>query len=190
MSEQGKPRPFQPLGIRLKFIRQKLQESLAEVSGAVEIDVETLERFEHGSERPNEDLLMLLISHFGMKDDEAVGLWELAGYDTAYRAAGTPADDTAAKQLPLIMMLSLDTRIVYSDGVNITANPNGIVISFTQNAGHDGQPVPIARVGMSREHAQNVLQVLHQAISQSNYLPIPKALPAPKDQKKPKSDTN
>jgi len=50
--------------------------------------------------------------------------------------------------------------------------------------------VPIARVGMSREHAQNVLQVLHQAITQSTHLHAPKALPAPKDQKKPKSDSN
>jgi hypothetical protein len=186
MSEHTGSQPFQMLGLQLKRIRQKLQESLAEVSGAVEIDIETLERFEVGTERPNEDLLMLLISHFGMHDDEAVSLWELAGYDKAWRAKSSAHEDSPNKPLPIMMMLSLDTRVLYSDGVNVTASPNGIVLSFTQNGGSDGQTVPIARVGMSGEQARNVAQVINHALA---HMPNPKALPVPKQTKK-KSDSN
>ena len=54
---------------------------MAEVSGAVEIDEQSLQRIEQGKERPTEDILMLLINHFGMQDDDAANLWQLAGYD-------------------------------------------------------------------------------------------------------------
>jgi len=82
MSEQKQNTPpFKTLGTHLKYLREQVRESLAEVSGAVEIDVNVLERIEQGFERPSEDILLLLISHFAMPDQEAVQLWELAGYD-------------------------------------------------------------------------------------------------------------
>src|SRR5882672_2040955 len=73
-------RPFRPLGQRLKTLRDQANETLAEASGAVEIDVKELASFELGQSRPTEDVLLLLISHFGAKDDDAVRMWEMAGY--------------------------------------------------------------------------------------------------------------
>ncbi len=73
--------PFKTLGTHLKYLREHSSESLAEVSGAVEINEDIMERIEQGVERPSEEILMLLISHFNMQDNEAVQLWELAGYD-------------------------------------------------------------------------------------------------------------
>src|SRR5438309_12010771 len=81
---QGANAPFKTLGTHLKYLREQSNESLAEVSGAVEIAEDALMRIEDGQERPEEDILLLLINHFAMPDQEAVQLWELAGYD------GTP----------------------------------------------------------------------------------------------------
>jgi transcriptional regulator with XRE-family HTH domain len=69
--------PYRPLGRRLKALREKANESLAEVSGAVEIDVRELASYELGQSRPNEEVLLMLISHFSAQDDEAVhfGSW-------------------------------------------------------------------------------------------------------------------
>lgn len=75
--------PFKPLGKKLKELRNQANESLAEASGAVEIDVRQLASFELGQTRPAEDVLLLLLSHFSVKDDEAVKLWEVAGYSMA-----------------------------------------------------------------------------------------------------------
>ena len=47
------PKPYEKLGRKLKDLRQLSRESLAEVSGAVEIDVNVLERFEAGVDRPD-----------------------------------------------------------------------------------------------------------------------------------------
>src|SRR5689334_15557382 len=73
--------PFQTLGSRLRRLRDHAKETLAEVAGAVEIDTRTLEAFEDGSDRPSEDILELLISHFSIQGLEADKLWKLADYD-------------------------------------------------------------------------------------------------------------
>ena len=56
---ESKSLPFQPLGGHLKYLREQSHQSLAEVSGAVEIDESALERIEAGLERPAEDVLLL-----------------------------------------------------------------------------------------------------------------------------------
>src|SRR3989337_1467201 len=71
---------YKQLGRKLKELRGRASETLAEASGAVEIDVRELAAIELGQARPNEEVLLLLISHFGVKDEDAVKLWEMAGY--------------------------------------------------------------------------------------------------------------
>jgi hypothetical protein len=171
-------KPFQELGGELKTIREKLCESLVEVSGAVEIDSKVLERIEAGHERPNEDVLMLMISHFDIQDDEAVELWELAGYDRFSKTRSDPTDDLQGR--PVVMMMALDTRILYSDSAHINANKNGLVLNFLQNSGNTSQQVPIARIGMSYDQAHEILQVLAETLNRAKSANQPKALPAPK----------
>ncbi|MCL4357524.1 helix-turn-helix domain-containing protein, partial [Patescibacteria group bacterium] len=55
------PQPYIKLGQQLKNYRKAKHESLAEVSGAVEIDEHVLERYEAGLDRPDEEILNLLI---------------------------------------------------------------------------------------------------------------------------------
>jgi transcriptional regulator with XRE-family HTH domain len=181
MSEQRKELPFQSLGRRLKTIRQKLHESMAEVSGAVEIDEPTLQRIESGSERPSEDILMLLISHFGMRDDEAASLWQLAGYDQPRHDHDRDRDEDNANKAAVLLM-AVDPRIIYSDGLQVNANKNGVVMTFTQPAGGNG-PLPTARVGMSREQAYNVLRILQETLQRSE----PRQLPHSTTDETPKS---
>jgi transcriptional regulator with XRE-family HTH domain len=167
MSSEGQELPFKNLGDRLKTIRQKLQESVAEVSGAVEIDEATLRSIEQGNERPSEDILMLLISHFGMQDDEAANLWQLAGYDRSHRiteeedAPGGTRSSTAT-----ILVMAVDPRVLYSDGVSISASKHGVIFNFSQGTGTQHM-LTTAKIGMSREQAHSVLQTLQQALQKS-----------------------
>lgn len=174
--EEKKQQPFKPLGERLKIIRQKLHESVSEVSGAVEIDEQTLQRIEQGKELPTEDILMLLISHFGMQDDEAAGLWQLAGYDQS-RLGSDTSDDQPGNGRTMVMIMAIDPRIIFSDGAQVTANKNGVIMNFSQATGTP-QSMTTARIGMSREQAYSVLQVLSKALAISE----PHQLPASTDQ--------
>jgi transcriptional regulator with XRE-family HTH domain len=161
--------PFKTLGNRLKYLRERSRESLAEVSGAVEIDEDSLDRIEQGIERPSEEILMLLMSHFNMQDNEAVQVWELAGYDrrNGPELAINP-EELMNGNKPVIMLLAVDVRTQYTDGVDITADPAGITMAFTQQTG-PGVTQPVAKVGMSLEQAEAVAGALQHAILHAKY---------------------
>lgn len=186
MSEQNPKTPHKSLGLELTRLRQKLQESAAEVSGAVEIDIEALERIEQGVELPSEDILLLLINHFNVQDDEAVKLWELAGYDhREHNERGSmQMDEQNFSKQPVLMLLGMDARVVYSNGVEVSADPSGVVLNFTQYSDPSQPATAISRIGMSHEQAEKVLESLQQALLRSKYASGPKALPEPPKQKR------
>lgn len=162
MSDKHKSElPFGPLGRRLKRMRVSRQESLAEVSGAVEIDLDQLSNIETGVLRPNEEILLLLISHFELKDDEADKLWKLAGYEQQ-----TDTSMAATDSQPAFVLSSEDLKIVYTDMIHISVNNYGVVMNFMQSGGSQNQPLAISRVGMSREHAESMLKLLQQSLDQ------------------------
>ncbi len=138
---------------------------MAEVSGAVEIDEKKLSMIEAGTERPSEDILLLLISHFAVEDDKAAELWQLAGYDKQQSEEDRDHDheqSQSGRQQTLMVMI--DPRVMYSDSVEVVANERGVVMNFSQAAGQHGQPLTVSRIGMSRDQAKMLMGVLHQAL--------------------------
>jgi transcriptional regulator with XRE-family HTH domain len=161
--------PFRPLGRRLRELRDKAKESLAEVSGAVEIDVRELASYELGQSRPNEEVLLLLISHFSVLDDEAVSLWELAGYGVS-RPINTQMASVSFKSDASI---PISNHIFFTDIVDVVVNNYGVVMNFMQAGSQNQNPTTVARVGMSREHAKSVLQILQMTLEQTEGI-VPK----------------
>jgi transcriptional regulator with XRE-family HTH domain len=170
-------RPFITLGNHLKYVREQSKQSLSEVSGAVEIDEEQLKRIEAGLERPAEDILLLLISHFGVQDREAVQLWELAEYDSdvpdEIRSDSQPGP---LGSKPMVMLLAIDVRTMYSDGLEVTTNPAGVTLHFTQTVSPSQQAF-VSRVGMSHQQAEQVVRTLQQALLRAKYVSPTKLLP-------------
>jgi DNA-binding XRE family transcriptional regulator len=175
MSEEHKQRPFGALGQRLRAARVRASETVAEVSGAVEIDSDILESIEQGLARPSEEVLMLLITHLEFEDDEATKLWELAGYTRTAEQADM------VKQIAFAM--PTDNRVIYTDMVHVMVNDYGVVMNFMQNL-PGGQPQPIARLGMSKEHAKSVLEVIKNTLEQAEKTKNPRFLNPPKTDKK------
>jgi transcriptional regulator with XRE-family HTH domain len=177
MDSKNTVNPYRPLGKQLKALRDRANETLAEASGAVEIDVRQLASYELGRTRPSEDVLLLLISHFGAKDDEAVKLWELAGYGM------NKASDTQMTNEELSLEKTAgDTNspILFTDVVDIVVNNYGVVMKFLQGTGPANQPNVVAKVGMSREHAKSVLHILQVTLNQTERTAVgPKKLGSP-----------
>ena len=168
--------PYSALGSALHEMRIKRKESLLEVSESVEITGERLALFENGELRPSEDVLELLISHFGAVDNEADKLWELAGYKKQ--------DDAALQQA--FMLTPIDARITYTDMVHVMVNNYGVVMNFMQGSGQNNQPVSVSKIGMSKEHALSVLEVLQKTLSQSeSVVSEPKKLDGPESKNNP-----
>ncbi len=184
MHDNNKDLPFKTLGEKLKTIRQKLHESVSEVSGAVEIDEQKLQNIEQGTERPSEDILMLLINHFGMQDDDADNLWQLAGYEPPHDHGDMPHVD--GNNRTMVMIMAVDPRVIYSDGAQVTANTNGVVVNFFQGMGTP-QQMMTARIGMSREQASSLMHTLEHALRQSEPRQLPPTTQSG-DHKKPSNN--
>jgi transcriptional regulator with XRE-family HTH domain len=153
--------PYRSLGKSLKQLRHRANESLAEASGAVEIDVRELASFELGKIRPSEDVLLLLISHFGAKDNEAVKLWEIAGYGMDK----IPASHMTNSEIKTAEPADAE-KVFYTDIVDVMVNNYGVVMSFMQGSSKNSIH-PVARIGMSREHAKSVLKILEITLNQT-----------------------
>jgi hypothetical protein len=163
--------PYKNLGLLLRSLREKEKESVPDVSGAVEIESELLLDIEEGLKPPSEDILLLLISHFGLKNDEAMKLWRMAGYDNITETTKSNNFDNLNHQ-PAVFLLPIDSRIVYTDLIQVTVNNFGIVINFQQyNPQQNNQPLTVARVGMSREHAETVVSILNQVLNSKSKKP-------------------
>jgi len=171
MAEINPQSEYRTLGRQLKELRTRANESLAEASGAVEIDVRELASFELGKARPTEDVLLLLISHFSAKDDEAIKLWETAGY----AMEKIPVSHGMSRE-PEALSISTDNRILFTDVVDIVVNNYGVIMNFMQT-GPANTSQPVARVGMSREHAKSILQILQATIAQTEPK-APRSLPS------------
>lgn len=166
MNEKSSHAPYRMLGSRLKQMRELAKETLADTSGAVEIDVKQLASYELGQARPAEDVLMLLISHFNAKEDEAYKLWELAGYAPNRVPNVIGINEELINEIA-IPLLNPTPKILFTDTVDVIVNNYGVVMNFMQNSGSAGQSVSIAKVGMSREHAKSVLQILQATLAQT-----------------------
>ena len=183
MAMERKEPPFKNLGERLRNIRQNLHKSIEDVSGAIEIDETDLRKIEQGAERPSEDTLMLLINHFEVHEDDALTLWNMAGYEQPGANDGNEPNHPSGKGAMLV--LAFDPRVIYSDGVVVQGNKAGITMAFTQGAG-TRQQLTSSRVGMSFEQAKNVYRVLGDVLSQAE----PRRLPASSDDNSQTSPSN
>ncbi len=177
MDSHAESTPFSNLGSTLKLWRHQQRESLAEVAGAVELAEDELRQIELGLERPSEDILMLLIHHFDLPEEEAVRLWELAGYSPDEEQDDDLQTEVKAAAKTIVMAIAMDPRVMYSDGLQITANERGLILNFLQPGLANAPAMPIARIGVSREQAHNMIRLLQDTLDTLDNPPAPKQLP-------------
>lgn len=154
--------PYQSLGRRLKAARLKIKKTVAEASGAIELNEAALHSIELGRKRPEEDTLMVLLSYLDIKDEEATKIWQMAGYQEV------DDHDIIDLNQQIAMVMPGDLRVVYTDMVHVLVNDFGVVMNFLQGAGPGSQPLAVARIGMSKEHARSVLDLLDKSLKQSD----------------------
>jgi hypothetical protein len=66
--------------------------------------------------------------------------------------------------------------------IQVMVNNYGVIINFMQGAGPANQPLAVSRVGMSKEHARSVLEVLQKTLDQAENPATPKQLQGPKQE--------
>lgn len=180
MAQQNQP--YRSFGEVLKKLRARAFKTPAEVSSAVEIEESRLKAFENGEQRPSEDVLLLLIQHYNLLPDQAQELWKLAGYHGEPQAERySMQEDFAAIPQITLGIAQNDNRIVYTDMIQVMVNNYGVIMNFMQGAGTGTQPLAVAKVGMSKEHAKSVIEILQKTLEQAEKSQTPKQLNASTD---------
>lgn len=167
--------PFQKFGKALTAIRRQYHATKQEVCGALEIDIDTLQRLEQGVEQPSEDVIEQFISHFDLNDYLADSLWLLGGY---------PAEKVDEATVHSIAVPVNELKINYTDMVHVSVNNFGVVLNFMQTSGPNNQPMVVSRLGMSKEHAKSLVDLIQttmQSAEESKAVKLPKTLPASLD---------
>jgi transcriptional regulator with XRE-family HTH domain len=173
MSKSDKQDRFSALGARLKFLREQWQQSVRDVCETLEISEDTLKALESGAVPPSPEVLDMLISHFLLTEDQAQDLRDLAG--DAEEATAQGVDDILNKGI--VMFMPIDNRVVYTDAMQATVTENGVVLQFMQQS--NGQSIPVSKVGMSRHHAEKVIEVLQKTLDHHDRHQGQKQLPPP-----------
>ncbi len=172
--------PYKTLGIRLKRARQKSAQTISEVSGAVEIEETQLSKIESGQVKPSPLVLEALSAHFNLPDEETIKLMDLAGYTLDEPAAKDSTDIDNGLTKTIIMLLSHDNKVLYTDGLDIHYDSSGVLLNFKQSAGQS-KPTSVAKLGMSYEQAAQVHKTLTKVLLHAKYLKGPKSLPKSSD---------
>lgn len=166
---------YENFGKELKRIRTAAKRTLDDVSQAVELDPAEFNQLETGHLRPSQEIVTLLINHFDLAVSTASRLWRLAGYDQqlSFAAEDSQGLDDADPEDGLEAVISAsgsqafltinDNRAAYTDMFNIRANSYGVTVNFLQGFSQEN-PLSVARVGMSLEHAARLAKALNETI--------------------------
>ncbi len=52
------------------------------------------------------------------------------------------------------------TPVLYADSIRLTSNENGMVLDIAQSVAGTNQAVVVSRIGMSREHAKKLAELI------------------------------
>lgn len=154
---------YYKLGQVIRSYRLAADKSIEDLSGAVEVDPKFITDLEKGQAKPPQDILALIINHLDIDEGEADELWELAGYKIDSQDGSVEmvhADDGQKINIGI----PDDMPILYTDMINVASSKYGVVISFIQGIGSNGQPTVVSRVGMSYDHAKSVIEVLQKSL--------------------------
>lgn len=70
---------------------------------------------------------------------------------------------TMQNDKPVQVTVNLDTTpVLYTDGVQMSANEDGVVLDVMQKLGSTNQQRVVARIGMSLSHAKKLANLLGQ----------------------------
>ena len=161
---KGNDEPYEALGAKIKHFRKQWHQSISEVSGTLEIEESVLKEIESGKMLPSEELLNMLINHFLLTDEQADELKQLAllPKDQAPEALLNGLEEMIMKQI--VMYMPADNKVAYTDSMNATVNKHGVTLQFMQQSGPNNQSITVSQVGMSREHAEKVIEVLSRTL--------------------------
>lgn len=176
---------FKEFGKQIKQLRSSRKENITEAAQAVGIDRSYLSKLESGKLQPSKKIVNLLISHYSLSGAEAQILFSWGGYnyqsvissrtDQVTKSDGKEVDVKMENNQPVVnqnnaslqLKVPENLTIQYTDSVFITLSEYGMVFDIAQTMGPTNTQSVVARIGMSIDHAEALLNVLGQKVTEA-----------------------
>lgn len=165
------------LGKELRQIRKERGESLVQVAAAIKMDRSHLNKVELGEYMPSDEMLRHLISYFSLSEGKANRLLDLGGIKSRVvvawrgpeRGDMKDEDKKDAKQQGVnISVDPVNRPVLYTDSALVYTTSYGLTIDFAQTVGGaQNQHVVTTRVGMSYEHAKELIKAISEQIEKN-----------------------
>jgi Protein of unknown function (DUF3467) len=183
--KSNKNKPYELLGETLRRYRESTLKSVDDLAAVMELKVSEITELEAGNLKPTENVIEMFSSHFKLSDMEEDMLWEQAGYPDPemYQEGFCPGHDNEfetchdsvnAPHMPGMPMFSdpgithivvpAESRVLFTDMSHVTTSTMGVNINFIQSNVPNLPPVVVARVGMSKEHAKQLIDILTEGL--------------------------
>lgn len=182
MSKENRE-PYAAFGAKIKYLREQWRQTTTEVSTTLEIDEDLLKQIESGRILPADGLLDMLISHFLLTEEQAEDLRTLAIDSESQTAEGLASGIEEMLMKQIVMYMPVDNRVVYTDSMKATVGNHGVVLQFMQSQ-PDGKSNTVSQVGMSREHAEKIVEIIQKTLDHHDQSGKTKFLPSPDQDKK------
>lgn len=167
------------LGSVLRQHRLKEGVNISTVAVAIGVDRSYLSKIEHGHETPPPSLLNRIINYFHLDQQTALEITKAAGYGyqnvvhfsfreehNGKEVINVQEDQSKAPANAKQVNLPNNVPVLYTDSVFVTGSKWGVVLDIAQNVGPTNQQNIVARIGMSREHAEALADVLAKQLTQ------------------------
>jgi Helix-turn-helix domain/Protein of unknown function (DUF3467) len=188
-------KPYALLGETLRRYRESSSKSVDDLAAVMELKVSEITELEAGNLKPTENVIEMFSNHFRLSDMEEDMLWEQAGYPEPemYQEGFCPGHDNEFESchdsanmhnipgMPMSgelgvthIVVPLESRVLYTDMAHVMTSSNGVIVNFIQNNVANLPPIVVSRLGMSKEHAKQLISVLTEGLEKLDEQSKPK----------------
>lgn len=157
------------LGLEIRRLREKAGLSLVEAAKAIGITRSHLNKIELDQSRPSQKKLKLILDYFGVDPSGSEILKQLASrrankVTTKETQMNNKVDANSQKATTSVAIDPNAKPVLYSESVFIQSSDFGLTMDFAQRVGLSDQQFVVARIGMSFEHANKMIEVINDQL--------------------------
>lgn len=150
---------FSQIGKAIRLYRTRNNDTLSNLAEYLGIDIGNLSKIETGKRKAPEQVLHKIAERYRLNPLEKNDLYISSGYPH-YKEVNYLYMEQNQNAQQVNVQVPGNLPVLFSDVAGVTSSPFGLVFDFGQRVGSTNQVNVVARVGVSKEHAEALLKVL------------------------------
>lgn len=162
---------FSRVGKKIREFRMRNNDTLVELAKFLNMDVGNLSKVETGKRGLPPETLNKIADKYKLSPDDRTQLFVASGYSRGGEGVYKNMNQEENRQVKTQNFnVPNNLPVLFSDSIGLTSSKFGLVFDFGQRVGPTDQVNIVARIGLSKEHAEALIQVLAGKIKEMQLL--------------------